>query len=279
MTAAWLTDWASYAEAARELTQSGSALMRALGFTALSVSTPFADAEGSQAQIDRARLDLAAGRAASNDSLCEVIAGLIRWVEGRVAAGRGDFQAGLQGSIAFLTVCRAIDFYPTPTPRAAKHAAICQILLGDPAAAIDTVAWLEDLHAAAVNADDILALALLAEDRLTDATTVVHAHATRGLSGRMPGQVSDSVLLFAALTEAEGDSERARHLLEHMGAGLEPGIIIFSRHLANRLGIGTEHAERQRRALTYRASDTEGFNGTRMASDAVRSELARRGWD
>jgi hypothetical protein len=64
-----------------------------------------------------------------------------------------------------------------------------------------------------------------------------------------------------------------------MGAGLEPGIIIFSRHLANRLGIATEHAERQRRALTYRASDPEGFNGTRMASDAVRSELARRGWD
>jgi hypothetical protein len=94
----------------------------------------------------------------------------------------------------------------------------------------------------------------------------------------MPGQVCD-VLLLATLTEAEGDSKRARDLLLNMGAGLEPGIIIFSCHLANRLGIGTEHAERQRRALTLRATDPEGFNGTRMALHAVREEVARRGWE
>ena len=63
-----------------------------------------------------------------------------------------------------------------------------------------------------------------------------------------------------------------------MGAGLEPGIIIYSRHLADQLGIAAEHTERQRQALTYLDNSPEGYNGTRMAAAAVRAELTRRGW-
>jgi hypothetical protein len=108
---------------------------------------------------------------------------------------------------------------------------------------------------------------------------VVRAHAKQGLSGRMPGQVCDSTLLLAALARAEGDDDRARHLLRHMGTGLEPGVSIYSRHLADRLGIGTELAELQRRALTYDAMSRQGPNGTRLALTAGRAEIARRGWN
>ena len=41
---------------------------------------------------------------------------LIHWVEGRVAAGHGDFEAGLEGSIAFLAKCRADRLLPDADP-------------------------------------------------------------------------------------------------------------------------------------------------------------------
>ena len=224
MTTAWLTDWATYTAAGQQLTRSTSGIMRAIGFVCLGVHTPFGDT--SRVDIDRARQELAAARTVSTDELHDITAGLIHWVEGRVAAGRGDFEAGLEGSTAFLATCRTIDFYPTPVPRAVKHGAVCQILLGDPIAAIDTATWLIDFDRSTFNIDDIRALALLAQGRLSEAMPVIHAHATRGLTGRMPGHFCDSALLLAALSHAEGDDDRARDLLRDMGAGLEPGIIL-----------------------------------------------------
>jgi predicted ATPase len=277
MTTAWLTDWVTYREAAQDLTRSSSASMRAIGHLALGVATPFADIDTTD-HVERARAELAAAEAAAGDPTNEVIGALIAWVEGRVAAGHGDYAGALQGCTTFLATCRALDFYPTPTPRAAKHAAVCQILLGDPAAALDTAAWLADFDASTFDIEDIRALALLAQGRPDDARSAIAAHATRGLSGRMLGQFCDSVLLLAALAHAEGDDDRARHLLLNMGAGLEPGIIIYSRHLAAELGAGGEHAARQRAALTYADDSPEGYNGTRTAATAVRAELTRRGW-
>ena len=67
----------------------------------------------------------------------------------------------------------------------------------------------------------------------------------------MPGQTSDSVVVLAALSSAEGDVDRARILLAQMGAGREPGLIAYSRHLAALLGVEPEHIEQQRHALTY----------------------------
>jgi hypothetical protein len=100
----------------------------------------------------------------------------------------------------------------------------------------------------------------------------------------MPGQVPiatsvcDTVVLLAALAKAEGDHTRAADLLRHMGAGLEPGVIVMSRHLAEQLGFTDEHVELQEQARTYTALDPQGLNGTRMAADALRAELIRRGW-
>jgi predicted ATPase/class 3 adenylate cyclase len=277
MTAVWLTDWDSYRRAAGELTRSATGIMRALGYTALVVSTPFAASDTDHPDLDRANRELAAARGTCPDWLSELIAGLISWVEGRAAAGHGDFHAALQGCRAYLAKCDSLDYYPTTTPRAVKYAATCEILLGDPTSAIETVAWLVNFDASIFPTDDVLALALLARDELTEAIPVVYAHAKQGLSGRMPGQVCDSALLLATLAQAEGDADRARDLLRHMGGGFEPGVILYSRHLAERLGIGAEHADRQQRALTYRSTSAQGLNGTRLAATAVRAELARRG--
>ena len=112
-----------------------------------------------------------------------------------------------------LPCTEAANAWKGTTPRAAKLAAACQILLGDPASAIETVAWLESFDISTCNCDEIRALALLAQGDLTQAHDLIRAHATRGLTGRMRGQICDSALLLAVLAYVEADHDTARHLL------------------------------------------------------------------
>lgn len=90
-----------------------------------------------------------------------------------MAAAHGDLVAGLEGCLDFLAGCREIDYYLTVTPRAAKLAAICQILLGNPAGAIETISWLEELVSAVFMTEDIRGYALLAQDRIAEAEPVI----------------------------------------------------------------------------------------------------------
>ena len=278
MSSAWLTDWVTYREAARPLTESPHAVVRALGHVALGVPTPYADTD-SLVEAERGRTELAAAQELDHELPQELVAAALRWVEARVAAGHDDLVAGLAGCVDFLADCREIDYHVTVTPRAAKLAAICHILLGHPARAVDTISWLENLAPADFKTEDIRAYALLAQDRLADAKPLIRGQANEGLSGRQPLQVCDSVVLLAALAHAEGDDTRAASLLRQMGSGLEPAFMLMSRHLAKKLGFANEHADLQERALTYTANDPQGLNGTRMAADAIRAELTRRGWE
>jgi hypothetical protein len=86
-------------------------------------------------------------------------------------------------------------------------------------------------------------------------------------------------VLLAALADAEGDGSVARELVLRMGMGQEAAMIIYSNHLAAKLGIAAEHTERQRLAMGYQAGSAEGPSGSRMALAAVRKEIRRRGWD
>jgi predicted ATPase len=278
MTSAWLNDWSLYERSARELTRSPLAETRAFGFLALGVASPFSDRATSNQQLARARAELTSLTSTPADVMNDVLAGLIRWAEGRVSAAHGDLEAGLEGILAFLATCRAIDYFPTTTPRAAKLAAACQILLGDPASATKTVAWLESFDISTFNCDEIRALALLAQGDLAEAQDLIRAHAARGLTGRMRGQVCDSALLLAVLAYVEADHDTARKLLLDMGLGLEPATIVYSSHLAAWLDVAAKHNERQRLAISYNAASPQGSGGTRIATAAVRDELARRGW-
>jgi hypothetical protein len=254
MTSVWLTDWVTFIAVAQELTRSPRAFTRVIGHAGLGVTTPFADAGSSSAHFAQARRELALAADDLSDSDRDALGGLIRWVEGRVAAAAGDLQAGFDGCMEHLATCRSIDYYPTTTPRAARLAAVCQILLGDPDAALATLVWFQTI-APDFRTDDIRSLALLGQGRLADAAPLVRSVATEGLSGRMPMQVCDSVALLAALTHAEGDVERTRELLCRMGAGLDPGIIILSRHLAQRCESGPSTRPcRRRRSATGRTA-------------------------
>ena len=123
------------------------------------------------------------------------------------------------------------------------------------------------------------ALAHLELGNIDAAMPYLRSHVANGRTGRFPGQANDSVLLLAAHARAEGDDPRARELLLSSWFCRTDATIIYSHELARRLDMVEEHERCQRRAVTFGSRSPEGINGMHLAMAALRSELARRGWD
>jgi hypothetical protein len=160
-----------------------------------------------------------------------------------------------------------------------KHAAVCQILIGQTESARHTIEGLDQFDFVGSNTDDVRALRYLACGERALAEGHIRTHAIRALTVRLLGEACDSALLLATLATAEGDADKGRDLLLHMGMGQEPATIVYSNYLAARLGITIEHARQQRIAMGYSARSPEGPGGSHLALGVVREELRRRGWD
>ena len=93
-----------------------------------------------------------------------------------------------------------------------------------------------------------------------EAERLVRMNVERAATGQIGGQVADSVLLLAALADAEGDRAVATHLLLQMGVGNHAGTRMFSADLAVRLGVPEEHAAGVRRAITFHGSGAAAVN-------------------
>jgi hypothetical protein len=85
-------------------------------------------------------------------------------------------------------------------------------------------------------------------------------------------QANDTVLLFAALADAEGDQEKAAELILQMGTGRSPITIKYGEELAERLGVEELYTSQ------FDTERTGDYLGADRAMAAVRAEAARRGW-
>ncbi len=116
------------------------------------------------------------------------------------------------------------------------------------------------------------ALAHLALGDLDTAREEIRLHATEAMVGRLSMQSNDTVLLFAALADAEGDQEMAAGLIVDMGTGRSPITIKYGEELARRLGVADAYASQ------FLPTRTGDYLGVDRAMAAVRKEVARRGW-
>ena len=279
LTLVWLNDWLTIEQIGAALTTSPIPPLRVVGFTVLALVTSFTEHETGREQLTHAQSELDAALVTSPGLNTDMAAGLLVWIRARLAAATGDYETALRNTQAWLTQQMSADYFTTGATRGVKHAAVCQLLLGEPAAALETVAWLEQFGVPSSNSDEIRALANLALDNAAQAEHHIRVHAARAISGRLTGEACDSALLLAALAHAEEHDDIARGLLLHMGMGLEPATVVYSTHLAIQLGVTSEHAERQQLTLGYSSTSEQGLSGSRMAMAAVRNEFARRGWD
>jgi hypothetical protein len=275
----WLNEWSTVGRIAASLVRSSVPPLRAFGYVVVALVEGFSDVQAAHAQLRRAQSEVDEVLRTSPSLTADIVAGYVPWIRARISANAGDYASSLDDSEAWLAVQKATDFFSTGATRAVKHAAVCQILLDQPQAALRTMEWLEQFNFVGSNTDDIQALSHLALGELTQAERHVRVHAARAMTGRLVGEACDSALLLAALANAEGNDAIARELVLQMGMGQEPAMIVYSNHLASELGITDEHAQRQRFAMGYHSGSVEGPSGSRMAMTAVRDEIRRRGWD
>ena len=85
------------------------------------------------------------------------------------------------------------------------------------------------------------------------------------------------MLVLAAFARHEGDDDAARSFLLSTGAGRMPSTRGLARHLASQLGIVKDHEADV--ATLYQPDNPHGPMGATRSLNALRAELARRGWD
>jgi hypothetical protein len=91
-------------------------------------------------------------------------------------------------------------------------AAGVHLLLVEPGKTLDRLEAFEEEDAYQYEVDGIQALAHFALDDLDTARTLIRAHASEALGGRLSQQVNYTVLLLAALAHREGDKRHSgRH--------------------------------------------------------------------
>lgn len=116
------------------------------------------------------------------------------------------------------------------------------------------------------------ALVRLAADDTEAGADAVRRHAVDAASGRLPMLDTDALVLLAELARAEGDDDRARHLMLHTGSGRTSFSVLAGHQVAERLGVHDE----VRQAFADNLFDPEWL--VERPRRALEAELGRRGW-
>ena len=274
--AAMLDDWSAVRPALRLLTNSPVAMLRALGFALKAWLAAPADGSSAAELLDRSDAEMALALASGDVDPGSVTASFRAWAH----ANKNLYDVDPRDALRHTQTCLSAS--PDPDTCNYIHidatiiAAVCQIIIGQPETALDTIAWLSDLDLPFYDGAEAAALAHLALGDLDAARRLIERHARRASTDRLSREACDSVLLFAALARAEGDDASARRLLAGMGVGRQPATIAYSRRLAKLLGVEDPQT---RFSSQIDPTHPDGVLGAKLGLRTLRAELARRGWD
>ncbi len=203
-------------------------------------------------------------------ALCEIVAGFSTLY-------LGDAERALLHARAAIDLEAEVGLFSEFSAHGFMVATVSLLLLGDPAAAFDVVEQYRRSPRLWGSGDDLEALVHLELGDLVAARASAVAYVRQAATGRVLYQATDSLLVLAALFEAENQPDAARELLLGMGIMQQGALIAYGRHLARRLGIGAEYEANE---VALRSDPTGKLIKQRAAEDleALRRELARRGW-
>ncbi len=272
-----LTDTASAVAAGRDLARSPLGCFRSIGWTCTAWFAAYGEPEhvhvdGLLARSAHERGDATTPHHVRSDAQT-VAADLTLAVHSLVALLNGDFarSRALGHTLASADMWGGIDNV------AVVAAAVSEIALGLPDAALVTVAQLDDFDFPNMDGTEVRALAYLALGDTETAMTFIRRLAKRAATGVYGAESNDAMLLFAALAHHDGDDNAARDHLRVTNIGRQPGTIAYGRHLARQLGIIDEYLADF--AALGEPANPHGGMGADRSMNALRAELARRGWD
>jgi predicted ATPase/class 3 adenylate cyclase len=275
-----LSDWAAFARHSSALADSRNPTARAWGANLLAWLALHSEPARAEAVLTQAQAAVDEARQHDPGRGARITEALLHDIRGLHAAGAGNFVEALRHLHVALKIQEESDFYYHHRVQSGLHlAGVCQVILGMPAQALDTVAEVDTYGFALFDGADVRTLAHLEMGEIDTAMGYLRTQVARGRTGLFPGEANDSVLLLAALAHAEGDIDTARELLLQIGMCRTDATIIFSHELARRLELTDEHEEGQRQSLTFGSRSPEGITGMHLAMTALRDELTRRNWD
>jgi predicted ATPase/class 3 adenylate cyclase len=259
--------------AARALRHSSLGEFRSIGWSTAAFVMEFADlgsADGLLARAEREWNTPEPSVTVLSDA--HAVAGLIMMVPHQtVAFLQGDFERSRDLSHEMARLSRT-----SILSESVQAAAMSEVLLGQPVTALATVAQLDEFEFPFNDGTQVRALAHLALGDADTATSYIRGMAVRAATGAFPAESNDAMFLLAALSHHEGDDDAARRLVFSAGDGRTPSSKGFSRHFAKQLGIIDEYAADV--AALYKPDNPHGPMGTTRSLNALRAELARRGW-
>jgi hypothetical protein len=221
--------------------------------------------------LERAHRDLALARAEQPGLNSDLAQSMLASMEALLLIYAGDYHAALARADQIVQDSDQFGHYTVDDGIRIYITAGLHLLVGDPAM---TLARLESLgdYPFPYEVGGFRALAHLALGDLDTAREEIRLHAAEAMVGRLSMQANDTTLLFAALSDAEGNQERAAELIVEMGSGRSPITIKYGEELAQRLGVGDAYARQ------FVGTRTGDYLGVDRAMAAVRDEAARRGW-
>jgi predicted ATPase/DNA-binding SARP family transcriptional activator len=278
-TLSWLGDHAAYVHGTGALARSSVASTRIFATAMLSYMKTAADADEARTLHARAQAELDSTPPAARDLNLDIVEGMMAYIPAALAAYDGDPAAALRHAEHALAVEARIDYRTVLLFSATQLAAACELMLGQPLTALERLDGLDQFDLAFFNGDEVRALAHLALGARDQAERIIRTHAKQAVTGQISSQAGDSLLLLAALADAEGHTQKATELLLLMGVGHHAATRMYSADLAARLGVATEHATMVRHALTHDPRrQPSATDATSSVMSALHQELANREW-
>ncbi len=271
-----LDDWHEIGDLANVLSNSTDPMHQASG--RLHLAFVFAAAAAPDTAIEMIRLAGQSLELAPAGVNKDLITAMLLGMTGTLALWTSDIAGAREALRARLDNLARHDHISSLDLAFNQTEAMCELMQGNVTRTFELIDWGDSFTYPNGKLREIRALAHLASGDRWTATEHVRAHAEDALTGRLSRLANDTVLLLAALSEHERDSNRAVELLMQMGPGRTPATIAYSTNLARRLEVSQEFALAQASAMTDLTGANEDDRVRSGPMTALRNEVDRRGW-
>ena len=195
-------------------------MFRSIGLAATGFVSTYVTPGSAGELLTRAEAELStsAGSAALRSDAAVVATGIPLWARSTDAFYDGKFE---QARDLALELVRSFA-RTTHLVEGVCAQSLAEVLLGQPAQALVTVAQLDELDLTINDGNDVRALAHLALGDIDTAVGFLRRFATRAALGVLPSESNDAMLLLASLALHQGDDAAARAYLLDAGSARPP---------------------------------------------------------
>ncbi len=263
-----------FAASYRELCHSSVSAVRAYAWTWAAWVNVYLGIR-SDAEFDYAEVAASELEGGDSEPINATVRSNTMGVRGFAAAKVGDYEGAI---FWYRQAVAANGAYPTVANVGAGLGglALCQILNGQPAAALDTITLLESHKISWRRGDDLWALAYLALGDPEHAMHHVRLLTANTLTGRIWGEATNTLIVHGFVHAAENDPGRARQMFEHITSPTGTVGIIYAAHLARELGITDVLTRRILGHVSVGLDEQLARYADTLA--ALRTEAANHGW-